>query len=80
MSTQFLLAAVVVALAVPAIAAADGPVAACPQPYELFLVPSDGSRPVAASLDAKGNGDGYACQKPQQQGGFNVTDNHIPSR
>ena len=52
------------ALVAAAVPAAAEPAAACPQPYELFLIPSDGSRPVAANLDAKGNQDGYACQKP----------------
>jgi hypothetical protein len=66
-------------------ASADGPVAACPPPFTLFAVPTDGSRPVAAALDAAGNGDGYACEMPHPAGeiehvGFpyNVIENRLP--
>lgn len=48
----------------------------CPAPYERFAIPSDGSRPVAEAVDAKGNADGYACQKPTGKS-YNVIDNRV---
>jgi hypothetical protein len=56
------------------------PAGSCPTPYELFAIPADGSRPVAAQADAKGNGDGYACQKPAKGGTYNVIDNRVQGR
>jgi hypothetical protein len=72
------------ALAVSAVPASAEPVAGCAPPYELFRIPSDGSRPVATDLDAKGNRDGYACQKPFSENAaehagapYNVVDNRV---
>jgi hypothetical protein len=35
---------------------------------------------VAAQADAKGNRDGYACQKPAKGGTYNVIDNRVQGR
>lgn len=70
--------------ATAAVAPAAEPAGSCPADYELFLIPSDGSRPVAAAVDAKGNQDGLACQMPfnasaaQHVGApYNVIDNRV---
>jgi hypothetical protein len=80
-----LLSTAIAALAAPA-ALAGEPAAQCPRPYILFAVPTDGSRPVAAALDAAGNADGYACELPHSAGEiehagspYNVIDNHVPN-
>jgi hypothetical protein len=80
-----IVAAALTAAAVP-VASAD-PVAGCPTPYVLFAVPSDGSRPVAADLDARGNRDGYACEKPFSDNAashvgapYNVIDNRVKGK
>jgi hypothetical protein len=79
-----LLSAAIAALSAPA-ALAGPPAAQCPPPFTLFAIPTDGSRPVAAALDAAGNADGYACQMPHaaakiEHGGspYNVIENHVP--
>ena len=81
---SLILAAALVGAAAPA-ARADGPVAACPPPFTLFAIPTDGSRPVAAALDAAGNQDGYACEMAHPAGEvehsgspYNVIENRIP--
>lgn len=81
---SLIIAAALAGSAAPA-AAADGPVAACPPPYTLFAIPTDGSRPVAAALDAAGNQDGYACELPYPGAAaahvgspYNVIENRIP--
>lgn len=68
---------------VPAVAA-DSPAAGCPAPYILFQIPTDGSRPVAAALDEKGNADGYACEMPHPAASaehlgapYNVIENRV---
>lgn len=57
-------AVIAAAVALPSPAVAADPVGDCPPPFELFAVPDDGSRPVAALIDATGNRDGYVCQLP----------------
>lgn len=84
--TAILTAAVATAAALPATSAsADGPAAQCPPSFTQFAIPTDGSRPVAAALDASGNRDGYACEMPHPAGEvehvgspFNVIENRIP--
>jgi hypothetical protein len=79
-----LLSAAIAAVAAPA-ALAGEPAAQCPPPFTLFAIPTDGSRPVAAALDAAGNADGYACEMPHPAGEiehvgfpFNVIENRVP--
>lgn len=79
------LTAAIAALSAPAAVAAE-PAAQCPPPFTLFAVPTDGSRPVAAALDAAGNADGYACEMPHPAGEiehagspYNVIENRVPS-
>jgi hypothetical protein len=81
-----LLSAAIAALSAPA-ALAGPPAAQCPPPFTLFAIPTDGSRPVAAALDAAGNADGYACQMPHPAGEiehagspYNVIENHVALR
>jgi hypothetical protein len=84
--TAILAAAVATGAALPtASASADVPAAQCPPAFTLFAIPTDGSRPVAAALDAAGNQDGYACQKPHPAGEvehvgspYNVIENRVP--
>jgi hypothetical protein len=78
-----LLSAAIAALSAPA-ALAGAPAAQCPPPFTLFAIPTDGSRPVAAALDAAGNADGYACQMPYPAGAiehagapYNVIENRV---
>jgi len=79
-----LLTAAIAALPAPA-AVADEPAAQCPPPFALFAIPTDGSRPVAAALDAAGNAEGYACEMPHPAGEiehvgspYNVIENRVP--
>jgi hypothetical protein len=79
-----LLSAAIAALSAPG-ALAGAPAAQCPPPFTLFAIPTDGSRPVAAALDAAGNADGYACQMPHPAGEiehagapYNVIENRVP--
>jgi hypothetical protein len=58
-------------------AQAADPAGACPNGYELFA--TDDAHPVAQAADARGNGDGLACRKPQQHGSYNVIDNRVQS-
>jgi hypothetical protein len=77
--------AALAATALPATSAsADSPAAQCPPAFTLFAIPTDGSRPVAAALDASGNQDGYACQMPHPAGEvahvgalYNVIENRV---
>jgi len=85
MTARTLIVAAALAGAAAPAASADGPVAACPAPFTLFAIPTDGSRPVAAALDASGNRDGYACEMPQPSvevkhvgSPYNVIENRIP--
>ena len=82
---SLIVAAALVGAAAPA-AQADGPVGACPPSFTLFAIPTDGSRPVAAALDAAGNQDGYACELAYPGSAaahvgapYNVIENRIPS-
>ena len=79
------IAALAAAVALPMSSASAAPVAICPVPFRLFAIPTDGSRPVAAALDAAGNQDGYACQMPHPAGEikhagspYNVIENRVP--
>ena len=85
MNARTLIVAAALAGAAAPAASADGPVAACPPPFTLFAIPTDGSRPVAAALDAAGNADGYACEMPYPGaaadhvgGPYNVIENRLP--
>lgn len=85
MTARTLIVAAALAGAAAPAAAADGPAATCPPPFTLFAIPTDGSRPVAAALDAAGNRDGYACEMPYPGGAadhvgspYNVIENRIP--
>jgi hypothetical protein len=49
----------------------------CPTGYELFQ--ADDAHPAAQQVDARGNGDGWACRKPMHQGSYNVIDNRVQS-
>ena len=85
MTTRALIVAAALSAAAAPAASADGPVASCPPPFTLFAIPTDGSRPVAAALDAAGNRDGFACELAHPSGEvehvgspYNVIENRIP--
>ena len=78
------IAALGAAAALPISSASAAPVVRCPVPFTLFAIPTDGSRPVAAALDAAGNHDGYACEMPHPAGEiehagspYNVIENRV---
>jgi len=73
-----LAAAALAANAAPAVA--SEPAAGCPNSFELFALPSDGSWPSGEALDASGNADGFICRKafPNQEhpgAPYNIIDN-----
>jgi hypothetical protein len=66
------------AVAVPVVAGAVGPSDGCPAgAWELIAVAdADGSVAAKAEArDARGNGDGFVCQKENRAGKFRVKDN-----